>query len=784
MVYKSLYKTAFLLVSIFIFLNSTVLGQTKLVRPLYPDSRQPVEKRIEDLLSRMTLEEKVGQMNMPALFVRGMGKGMPEKFEACRKFTEGKYVEGVGPAGGFFTIANIILHKGTYQQADFFNELQKIAIEKTRLGIPLLQTEEGTHGLQCSGGTIFPEGPAIGSTWNMDLVKKIYTIAAREARAVGIHQLFTLVVEPIRDPRLGRNEEAYSEDPYMCSRITASIVEGMQGDDISAKDKAVAGLCHYPCQSEPVSGMERGAMEISERKLREVFLPPWIAGIKKGGALAVMATYPTIDGIPAHASKFLLTDLLRGELGFDGLVLSEGGGLSTIVYERLASNQKEAGALALKAGMDVGDTFEEGFMKPLVENVNEGRVSIDLIDRAVKRILRQKIRLGLFENPYVDADYAVEITHTEESQNVALEAAREGIVLLKNENILLPLEKDIKRIAVIGPNADHELNQLGDYTAQVVLQDIVTVLDGIKEKVSPATKVEYVKGCSVIVTDYNEISKATRIAKRADVAIVVLGENVWSAPNRTGTDGEGYDVVSLDLTGFQEDLLKAVHETGTPTILVLINGRPLSIRWAAENIPAIVEAWLPGEQGGHAVADVLFGDYNPSGKLPVTFPRHVGQVPMYYNYMPSNLQRIKQRRRKPYADMPASPLWEFGFGLSYTKYEYSNLQITPNEIGQYGEVIINVDVQNIGERAGDEIVQLYISDVISTMSVPVIELQGFKKIPLNPGEKKTVKFKLNYENLGLYNRFLEFVVEPGKFEVLVGSSCEDIRVKSSFSVRD
>ena len=310
----------------------------------------------------------------------------------------------------------------------------------------------------------------------------------------------------------------------------------------------------------------------------------------------------------------------------------------------------------------------------------------------------------------------------------------------------------------------------------VVLQDIVTVLDGIRDKVSNKTKVEYEKGCNVIVTDYNEISKAKRIAKSADAVVVVLGENEWGAPNGTGTDGEGCDVASLDLTGLQEELLKAVYESGTPTVLVLINGRPLSIRWAAEHIPAIVEAWLPGEKGGHAVADILFGDYNPSGKLPVTFPRHVGQIPVYYNYMPS--------KGKAYADMPASPLWEFGFGLSYTKYEYSNLQITPNEIGQYGEVEVNVDVQNIGERIGDEIVQLYISDMKSTISVPAIELQGFKKVSLKPGEKKTVKFKLNYENLGLYNRFLEYVVEPGKFEVLIGSSCEDIRVKSSFSVKN
>jgi len=771
--------TTVLVIGLISLFGFAVFGQ----KPLYLDSSQAIEQRVEDLLGRMTLEEKVGQMNMPCVYVGELGKDIPAKTEGCRKFTEGKYVEGLGPGGGFFTLANNILHEGTHQQAEYFNELQKIAIEKTRLGIPLLQTEEGTHGLMCSGGTIFPEGLTIGSTWNMDLVKKIYTIAAREGRAAGIHQLFTLVIEPNRDPRLGRNEEGYSECPYLCSRIAEAIVGGVQGDDISAKDKTVAGFCHYPGQSEPVSGMEKGAMEISERKLREIFLPPWVAGIKKGGALGVMATYPAIDGRAAHASEFLLTDILRNELGFEGLVLGEGGGISTIVVERHAANQKEAGEIAIKAGLDVGISYEEGYMIPLIENVKEGKVSMDLIDRSVRRILRLKFRLGLFENPYVDPDYAVKITHTEESQNVALETAREGIVLLKNEENILPLKKDIKRIAVIGPNADHEMNQLGDYTARVVLQDIVTVLDGIREKVSNKTKVEYVQGCDVIGTDYNEILKARKAAEVADVAIVVLGENEWGAPNGTGTNGEGYDVASLDLTGLQEDLLKAVYETGTPTILVLINGRPLSIRWAAENVPAIVEAWLPGEKGGHAVADIIFGDYNPGGKLPITVPRHSGQLPVYYNFMHGKLNWIENGWGKAYADMPASPLWEFGFGLSYTKYEYSNLQITPKETGQYGVIKVSVDVQNTGDRKGDEIVQLYISDLKATMSVPVKELQGFKKVSLEPGEKKAVEFSLNHENLFLFNRFMEPVVEPGMFEVMIGSSCEDIKQKGSFEIK-
>lgn len=747
--------------------------------PVYKNPLFPVNRRVGDLISRMTLEEKIGQMNMPCVYENELGKGIPAKTDACKKLAEGKFIDSIGPFGGFFTLANTILHKGTLEQANFFNELQKIALEKTRLGIPLLQTEEGTHGLMCSGGTIFPEGLSIGSTWNMDLVNNLYSIAAREARAVGIHQIFTLVIEPNRDPRLGRNQEGFSEDPYFCSRMAETIVKAVQGDDVSAKDKAVAGLCHYPGQSQPAGGLERGAMEISERTLREVFLPPWKAGIKKSGGLGVMATYPAIDRIPTHGSEFLLTGILRNEFGFKGLVLSEGGGLGTLSYMRVAKNDKEAGAQALIAGLDVGISYENGYLKSMAENVKEGKVSMDLIDQAVGRILEQKLRLGLFENPYTDPANAVKVTHTKESQAVALEVAHEGIVLLKNDKNILPLQKNLRKIAVIGPNADDEKNQLGDYTANVVLQKIVTVFDGIKSKVSPSVQVEYVKGCDIIGDKYNEIARASKVAKASDLAIVVLGES--SA--RPGTDGEGYDVASLDLTGLQEDLLKAVYQTGTPVILVLINGRPLSIKWAAEKIPAIVEAWLPGELGGEAVADVIFGDYNPCGRLPITVPRHSGQLPVYYNSMPEKEYWIKNGWGKAYADMPATPLWEFGFGLSYTKFEYSKLQIDPKETGPYGEVIVKVEVKNSGSRKGKEVVQLYIRDLYSSMTMPVKELRGFEKIFLEAGETKTVEFTLTHENLAHYNRSMELIVEPGTFEVMVGSSSEDIRLKGDFEIK-
>lgn len=750
--------------------------------PAYLDPAQPLRQRVEDLLERMTLEEKIGQMNMPCSYLGVFGNSHDKSREFARKFTLGTAQADMGPGGGFFTMANHVLDGGTREQVTFFNTLQEIATEKTRLKIPLLQTEEGTHGLMCADATIFPEGLAIGSSWNPDLVEKIYEIAAREARAVGIHQLFTLVIEPIRDPRLGRNQEAYSEDPYLISQIAARIVKAIQGNDPAAPDKCVAGFCHYPGQSQPVSGLERGAMEISEWTLRRVFLPSWEAAIKEGGALGVMATYPAIDGIATHASSYILTDILRHEFGFEGLVLCEGGGLSTLVYEGLAENQQQAGVLALRAGVDVGISYEAAYQGPLKESVEEGLVSQDLVDRAVRRILLQKFRLGLFERPFVDLERAERIVHAEEHQEVAYQAAREGIVLLKNDDQLLPLSKDIRSIAVIGPNADHEKNLLGDYTSIKVTQDIVTILEGVRSKVGPGTTVRYVQGCDVVGEDRNEIEQARQAAAQSAVAIVVVGENEWRTPGKKGTVGEGYDAATLELTGRQQELVQAVYNTGTPTVVVLVNGRPLATRWIAKHVPAIVEAWCPGEKGGAAVADVLFGDYNPSGHLSITIPRHVGQLPVYYNYPPSKKYWLENAWGKPYVDMDPSPLYCFGHGLSYTTFEYGNLQINPKQTGPGGKIQVRVTVTNTGQRAGADVVQLYLNDPIATISTPVKELRGFRKVWLEPGEATDVHFELGPQELSLIDRHLERVVEPGEFKVLIGPSSDDIVLQGSFRI--
>jgi beta-glucosidase len=770
-------KRTFIFVLIFC---SAVFSQAQ--QPIYMDSSKSIGQRIDDLLGRMTLEEKIGQMNMPCCYLSVFGRTHEQGIEFAKKFTEGTVREDLGPGGGFFTLANSVLDQGTEQQANVFNSLQEIATQKTRLKIPLLQTEEGTHGLMCADATIFPEGLATGSMWNPDLVEQIYTIAAREARAVGIHQLFTLVIEPIRDPRLGRNQEAFSEDPYLVSCIAGAIVKGIQGDNVSAPDKCVAGFCHYPGQSQPVSGLERGAMEISERTLRSIFLPSWETAIKEGGALGVMATYPAIDGVATHTSSHLLTDILRHEFGFEGLVLCEGGGLSTLIYEGFARNQKEAGILALNAGVDVGISYEDAYQKPLEQSVREGLVSEDLVDRAVRRILRQKFRLGLFEKPFVDVKRAENIVHRKEHQDIAYQAAREAIVLLKNDNQLLPLSKDIKSVAVIGPNADNEKNQLGDYTSINVTQDIVTILEGIKSKVSRDANVRYVQGCNVVGDDLNEIKQAIEAAGRSDAAIVVVGENEWRTPGKKGTVGEGYDAATLELTGMQQELVKAVYDTGTPTVVVLVNGRPLATRWIAEHVPAIVEAWCPGEMGGAAVADVLFGDCNPSGHLPITIPRHAGQLPVYYNYPPSKKYWLENAWGKPYVDMDPKPLYAFGHGLSYTTFKYSDLEITPSETGPGGKIYISVTITNSGNRAGADVIQLYINDPISSVSTPVKELKGFRKVWLKPAESNKVQFELGPRHLSLVNRHLEKVVEPGEFKVMIGHSSDEIVLQGTFNI--
>ena len=628
----------------------------------------------------------------------------------------------------------------------------------------------------------------MGSSFDLGLVNDIYSAAAAEARAVGIHMLSTLVMETLRDPRMGRNEEAYTEDPYLYMRIGETIVRATQGSDISAPDKVIAVLTDFPTQSEPASGLERGAIEVSDRSLRENFMPPWIGAITKAGGLGVMAGYPEIEDVPAHASVKWMNDVLRQEIGFKGVVESEGNGFDTLQYEHIVPTQKEAGLLSLRAGVDLDITYEPAYMGPLVQSVEEGYVPIALVDRAVRRVLEQKFRLGLFENPYVNVDHAVQVVHSQAHQDLALRAGREGIVLLKNENNLLPLKKVLKSVAVIGPNADDVMNQLGDYSPKTVTQHVTTMIEGIKAAVSSQTKVTHVRGCEITGEDKSGFAQAVAAAKNSEVAIVVVGErqHITNGADTHGqpTDGEGHDVASLDLSGVQEELIQAVYATGTPTVVVLINGRPLSTRWTSEHVPALVEAWEPGERGGEAVADVLFGNYNPTGHLAISVPRHSGQLPVYYNFKPSKAYWTTQgwSGHNGYVDMPGTPLYPFGYGLSYTHFEYSNLRVDPAEIHTGGEARVSVDVKNAGSRAGTETVQLYLHEKYAPISTPVKQLRGFARVALSPGGTKTVTLTVTPEDLQLLDIDMRWRVVPGDFEIMIGKSSADIPLQGLLKV--
>lgn len=760
-------------------------AQGQEAKPAYLDPARPVEVRVNDLMGRMTLKEKVGQLNLPCAYVDELGTTPDQKAEAARKFAAGTWTNEIGPGSGFFTLDNTLRHGDLAGEVNYFNELQRIALTETRLKIPLLEDEEGTHGAMYPGATVFPEGLAMGSTFDMPLVHRLYAAAAEEARAVGIHVLSTLVLELDRDPRMGRNMEAYTEDPYLYAQIARNIVEGAQGSDIAAPDKVVALMTDFPTQSEPSSGMERGAIEISERSLRENYLVPWVSAFH-AGALGVMAGYPEIDDVPEHSSEKWNTDILRNELGFRGIVVSEGGGFESLIYEDVAADQKQAGVMALRAGVDMDITYEPAYMAPLMQSVERGEIPEALVDRAVRRVLELKFRLGLFEHRYVDLSHAQQVVHSAEHRQLALEAAREGIVLLKNDNNLLPLKKNLNSVAVIGPDADDGWSQLGDYSPSVIPWKITTILDGIRAKVSPSTKVLYAHGCDVI-GGKEDFAEAVRAARQAEVAIIVAGERPDNAGrgDDQATDGEGFDVASLDLTGSQEDLIKAIQSTGTPVVLVLVNGRPLSIPWEAAHLPAIVEAWEPGEAGGAAVSEVLFGDYNPSGRLAISVPRSSGQLPDYYNYKPSKEYWISRgwSHDGGYVDMPGTPLWSFGYGLSYTEFRYSNLRVEPTQISQGGLAKVTVDVRNVGQRTGTDTVQMYLHEKYAPVSLPVRQLRGLERVTLDPGESKAVTFAIRPEDLMFLDRDMRWRVAPGAVEVMIGSAADHIVLHDSLEVK-
>jgi len=723
--------------------------------PAYRNPNLSVDERVNDLLKRMTLEEKVAQLT--CLWPRGAA--IPP--DAMKN--------GIGQ------IARQQEHKGPRESAEFANSVQKWLVENTRLGIPAIFHDEILHGHMAQGSTSFPQPIALASSWDLELINRVFTAAALETRARGGQQVLGPNLDLGRDPRWGRTEETYGEDPYLVSRMGVAVIKAIQGHGPTIDNNhVIATAKHFAAHGQPEAGTNVGPANFSERTLRETFLPSFEAAVKEAGVMSVMASYNEIDGVPSHMNTWLLEKVLRQEWGFKGHVVADYFAIAQLQdLHHVAANKTEAAKLALNAGVDIELPEPETYPK-LIELVKKGEMSEAVIDRAVARNLRAKFLVGLFEDPYIDAKRAVAVTNSAAHQALAAEAARRSIVLLKNQNNLLPLDRSkLKTVAVIGPNA--ATVHLGGYSDSPGRG--VSVLQGVKDKAGAGINVVYAEGCKITkeggnwfadtshaadeAEDRKLIAAAVETAKSADVALLVLGGNE-DTNKEAWADNHLGDRDSLELFGRQNDLVRAVLATGKPTVVMLINGGPLSINYIAENVPAILEGFYLGQETGVAVADVLFGDYNPAGKLPISFPRSVGQLPIYYNQKPSG--------RRGYLFADKSPLFPFGYGLSYTTFAYGKPSISPAQISPSGQAKITVAVTNTGKRAGDEIVQLYIRDLVSSVTRPVLELKDFQRISLGPGETKTVEFTITPEKLWFYDLNMKRIVEPGTFEIMVGPS--------------
>jgi len=706
--------------------------------------RQAVESRVNALLAKMTLEEKLGQLQQ--LDGEGNGNFRPEHVDMVRK----------GLLGSTLNVRG----------AQRANQLQRTAVEESRLKIPLLFGFDVIHGYR----TIFPTPLAEASSWDPSLAERSAAIAAKEAYATGLRWTFAPMVDIARDPRWGRITEGAGEDPFLGAAFARARVLGFQGTDYSAPGRILACAKHWVAYGAAEGGRDYNTTDMSEYTLRSIYFPPFKAAVDAGVG-TLMSAFNDLNGVPTSANPFTLTQVLRGEWKFDGFVVSDYTSVKELINHGIAASEKDAALQALTAGVDM-EMVSKLFNQNGPALLKEGKLSQAIIDEAVRRILRIKFRLGLFEHPYVDETLERNAFLTPESRAAARLIAARSMVLLKNERDTLPLQKTVGSIAVIGPLADDHRAPLGWWSGDGRDEDTVTPLAGIKAKVSPQTRVTYAKGCEITGESTEGFAEAVSAAKNAEAAIVFVGEAKEMV-------GEAASRSSLDLPGRQMDLVKAIQGAGKPTIVVLVNGRPPTIGWAVENVPAILESWMAGTESGNAIADILFGDVNPGGKLPVTFPRTVGQVPIYYNHMNTGRPpEVNNRYTSKYLDVPWTPQFPFGFGLSYTRFRISNLKLSSTRIRADGEVKVSADVENIGSRAGDEVVQLYIRDVAASVTRPVKELKGFQRITLQPGEKKQLEFTLGPEQLGFYNRAMKFVVEPGEFMVMVGSSSEDVTTKS------
>ena len=751
--------------------------------PAYKDPSFSIDVRLSDLLSRMTLEEKVGQLLCPLGWemyeIHGSEVHPSEKFKQLIKERNVGMLWATYRADPWTkkTIANGL---NPELAAKAGNALQKYVMENTRLGIPMFLAEEAPHGHMAIGTTVFPTGIGMAATWSPELVKEVGQVIAKEIRSQGGHISYGPVLDLTRDPRWSRVEETFGEDPVLSGTLGASMVDGLGGGNLSQKYATIATLKHFLAYAVPEGGQNGNYASVGIRDLHQNFLPPFRKAID-AGALSVMTSYNSIDGIPCTSNHYLLTQLLRNEWKFRGFVVSDLYSIEGIHESHFVAPTKENAAIqSVMAGVDVdlgGDAYTN-----LCHAVQSGQMDKAVIDTAVCRVLRMKFEMGLFEHPYVDPKIAAKTVRRKEHIELARKIAQSSITLLKNENSILPLSKMINKVAVIGPNADNRYNMLGDYTAPQEDSNVKTVLDGIITKLSPS-RVEYVRGCAIRDTTVNEIEQAIEAARRSEVVIVVVGgssaRDFKTSYKETGAAvaeegsvsdmecGEGFDRASLSLLGRQQELLESLQKTGKPLIVVYIEGRPLEKNWASEYADALLTAYYPGQEGGNAIADVLFGDYNPSGRLPISVPRSVGQIPVYYNQ--------KAPRNHDYVEVSSSPLYSFGYGMSYTTFEYSDLQVVQKSARCFE---VSFKVKNTGKYDGEEVSQLYMRDEYASVVQPMKQLKHFERFHLKKGEEKKVTFVLTEEDFFLVNYTLKKVVESGNFHLMIGAASNDIRLQN------
>jgi beta-glucosidase len=716
--------------------------------PIFAQKRNQanVEAKINALIAKMTLAEKLGQLQQLDGDYKGFAR--PDEIELAKK----------GLLGSTLNVRG----------AKYTNELQRAALQ-SRLKIPILLGFDVIHGYR----TIFPIPLAQAASWDPAMVERDSAIAAAESRSVGLHWTFAPMVDIARDPRWGRIMEGSGEDPYLGSLMAAAQVRGFQGDDYSRPDRIMACAKHFAGYGAAEGGRDYNTVDMSERTLRDVYLVPFKAA-KDAGVGSFMTAFDDLNGIPSTANPFLLRQVLRSEWKFDGMVISDYNSVREMIAHGLAADESEAAMYALNAGTDM-EMVSRTYNQYGEQLVKSGKVSVKTIDDAVRNVLRVKFRLGLFEKPFVDENLEKVTLKKPEFLQTARESAIKSFVLLKNDRETLPISKNLREIAVVGALAADKANTLDWWAGDGKADDSVTILEGIQQKLGTKTKVRFEKGCELVCESDKDFDKAIDAAKDSDFTIIVVGET-------RDISGEAASRSNIDLPGKQLDLVKAIHATGKPYAVVLKNGRPLTINWLAENSPAILETWHSGTMGGPAVADVLFGDANPSGKLPVTFPRSVGQIPLYYNHKSTGRpMKPEDRYTSKYVDVPNTPLFPFGYGLTYTKFQISNQQLNKTTITPTDSIKTSVEVENVGKRVGDEVVQLYVQDVAASITRPVRELKGFQRITLNPGEKRRVEFTLTSKELGFYNRDRKFVVEPGLFRVYVGDS-SDGGLETEFTV--